>query len=392
MSEAVVLNLSKESKFKISYLLPEMKWGGSEKHIIQLAAGLRQRGYDARITCLFREGLLACEVKERDIPFECLNLPYRWTPAAVFRISKWIQSNPTDILHTCLFGFHFFAGLPARLAKTPIILSSRREIAQWQNWNHRLWERLGNLYADKIICCSKAVEQWTLEKESAPPQKVLTIYNGVDLNRFIPNGNSAGVRQHFGIPADAPLIGTVANLSREKGYPYLLEACERIGEKNPDAWFLFVGFGPLEKELKERAGKMKGHEQIIFTGARRDVPNLIRAMDVFILASVIEGFPNVLLEALAMAKPVVATNVGGIPELIGSGRTGILVPPKDGCQLAGAVCSLLEDPAYARSLGARGAELVRKNFSLERMIDQYEAFYLSLLEPSEAKQCVALSA
>lgn len=384
-------------RIRIVYLLPELKWGGSEKHAIQLASGLRERGHDARIVCLFREGPLGDEAREKGIPFTCLNLPYRWGIRTLLGIQDWIRSHPVDVLHTYLFGFHLFAGLPARLLKIPVLLSSRREIPHWQKGRHRWLEKVGNLFVDQIVCVSKAVEKWALEKEGIPPEKVLTIYNGVDVNRFNPARIQSFVRREFQIPSGTPLIGTVANMATEKGYPDLLEAAQLILQKSPEARFLFVGFGPREGEIRERAQKIAGHEQIIFTGARTDIPNLIGAMDVFVLASVIEGFPNVLLEALAMAKPVVATEVGGIPELIESGRNGILVPPRDGRALAEAVLSLFKNPEGARAMGRRGMEKIRKSFTLERMFDQYEALYLSLLQSKgrdipESKEAAVLSA
>jgi len=364
---------------RICYLLPELKGGGSEKHVIQLAAGLRERGQDARIACLFREGPLAGEAHEKKIPLICLNLSYRWGMGTFARIAGWIRSNPMDILHTYLFGFHLFAGLPARLLKVPILVSSRREIPHWQKWRHQWVENAGNLFVDRVVACSKAVENWTLQKERIPRRKVLTLYNGVDRSRFDSSRVSSAIRRDFHIPPEAPLIGTVANMAIEKGYPYLLEAARSILEKCPEAWFLFVGFGPLEQKIKTQAQRITGHRQIIFAGARTDIPDLLGAMDIFILASVVEGFPNVLLEALAMAKPVVATRVGGVPELIESGQNGILIPPQNGNALSEAVLSLLKAPERAKAMGQRGEEKIRKNFTLERMLDQYEALYLSLL-------------
>lgn len=365
---------------RINYLLPELKWGGSEKHVIQLARGLRERGHDARIVCLFREGPLAREAREREIPFTCLNLSYRWGVRTFQGIQEWLRSHPTDVLHTYLFGFHLFAGLPARLLKVPVILSSRREISHWQKGRHRWIENLGNLFVDRVISCSRAVQSWTLQKEWVRPEKVLTIYNGVDRDRFNGAQTQSTIRQEFQIPSEAPLIGTVANMAAEKGYPYLLEATRLILEKWPKAWFLFVGFGPLEKEIKRKAQEISDPEKIIFAGARTDIPNLLSAMDVFVLASIVEGFPNVLLEALAMVKPVVATRVGGIPELIESGQNGILVPSQNGEALAQAVLSLLKDPQAAQAIGQKGMDKVSKSFTLERMFDEYEDLYVSLLE------------
>ena len=364
----------------IWYLLPEMKLGGAERHVLNLASGLRKRGYPAGIACLFREGKLAPEVRKEKIPFVCLDAHESWGPSTVFQIYRWIRSNPIDILHTYLFGFHFYAGLPAKLCKVPVVLSSRREIPLWQKLRHRWIENAGNLFVDRVICCSDAVKSWTLQKERLQPEKVLTLYNGVDTEFFTPDQNGAGIRHEFGIPEKAPLIGTVANFSFEKGYPYLLDAAQKVLKFNQDARFLFVGSGPLEKEMKDGAQKIPGHERIIFAGSRSDIRELIGAMDIFVLASLIEGFPNVLLEALALEKPVIATRVGGIPELIHSAREGVLVPAKDSQALADMILLFLQKYDEARVFGLRGAGKIHESFTLDRMIDQYESLYLSLAE------------
>ena len=364
----------------IWYLLPNVELGGSEKHVIRLASELRRRGYETGIACVFREGALAEETRSDGVPLVTLSVNEGcWNVGTFFRIFCWLRSNQIDILHTYLFGFHLFAGLSARLLGIPVILSSRREIADWKKKRHLWLENLGNLFVDRVVTCSRAVEKWALGRERISQEKVLTIHNGVDLERFGSQGDGSKIRNEFSIPEGAPLIGTVANLAVEKGYPYLLEAVEFVLKEKPDTWFIFVGSGPLESEIKERAAKIPGHRQIIFTGFRSDIPDFLAAMDVFVLASLIEGFPNVLLEAMAMAKPVVATEVGGIPELVDSEESGVLVPAKDGKALAKAILSLLADRGRANRLGLRAQEKTRIEFALEHMVDQYEALYLSLL-------------
>lgn len=365
-------------KPSVRYLLPAMGLGGAERHVIALASGLRKRGYDAGVVCLFEEGVLAEEVRQKEIPFACLDLPRRWGAGTMRGVYRWLRENPADILHTYLFGFHFYAGLPARMLRTSVILSTRREIALWRKGRHVWAENLGNLFTDGVICCSDAVEQWTLETEKVRRAKVFTIRNGVDLDRFAAPGGGEAIRRGLGIPSEAPVVGTVANFSPDKGYPHLLDAARRVLEEIPAAYFLFVGSGPLLEDMKKAAQAMPGSGRLIFAGARDDVPALLDAMDVFTLASVTEGFPNVVLEAMAAGKPIAATRVGGIPELIASGEDGVLVPPADGPALAQALLGLLRDPSEAADLGARAREKVRKDFSMQGMMDRYENLYLGM--------------
>ncbi len=364
-------------RLRITYLIPTLNLGGTEKHILNLAANLRMRGHDARIATVFKEGFLAAQVEKCGVPFVCLTSK-GWGWRTFIKIFNWIRSNRVDILHTYLFGFHFFAALPAKLLKIPFVVSSRRELAHWQKKRHLFIENMGNLCIDRVVCCSHAAQQWTLAKERIQPNKILTIHNGVDLNRFSPGPHRLKIREEFGVPAAAQVLGTVANFSYEKAYPYLLETMNLILTENPQTWFLLVGSGPLLDKMKCESKKIARSEQIVFTGFREDIPDLMDAMDVFALASLSEGFPNVLLEAMAMAKPVVATDVGGIPELISSGNDGVLVHPKDGKAMAAAILQLLRDPQTASRLGETARNKIASNFTIQKMVDQYENFYLSL--------------
>lgn len=347
-------------------------------HVILLALRLKERGFRVQIACLFEEGILAGQARQEGIPFECLHAKKEWSLPTVFRIHRWLRTKEIDILHTYFFSFHFFAGLAAWQIGIPVILSSRREIPDWQKKRHRWIENLGNLFVDRVICCSHAVEERTLAREWIAPEKVLTIHNGVDFGRYARPLDGTVIRREFNLPASVPLIGTVANFSEEKGYPFLLEAARVVLAKHSQVRFLFVGFGPLADEIRARAEEIPGHERIIFAGARSDIAELLAAMDIFVLASIREGFPNVLLEAMAACKPVVATKVGGIPELVDSGRDGFLVPPQNGEALAKAVLALVQDPERARRFGREARIKIERGFSLERMVDEYESLYLSL--------------
>ena len=377
---------------RIDYFLPELKLGGSEKHVIQLASGLRQRGHDARIVSLFREGPLAGEAREMGIPFTCLNLSYHWGVETFRGIWDWIHSHPTDILHTYLFGFHLFAGLPARMSKIPVTLSSRRDVDLVQKRRHLWLENLGNLFVDHVICCSRAVEVWVLDRERIRSEKVSTIYNGVDLGFFKGSADGLRIRREFGIPKHAPVVGTVANFSPKKAYADLLEGIELILEKNPAVWFLLVGRGPLECEIKEKAQSLPRSQQVIFTGSRSDIPDLMSAMDLFVFVSLWEGLPNVLLEAMAMGRPVISTAVGGVPELIEEGKEGILIPPRNLQTFSRAVFELLGDYKRAQAMGLQAQEKIRREFGMERMVSEYENLYLSLLSKSgEASETLPAS-
>ena len=372
---------------KIRYLIPTLKTGGTENHVIRLAAGLKHRGHDTGIICVFQKGPLGEEAEREGVPLVLLEAGERWGGRASVRIWNRLRSNPVQVLHTYLFGAHLFAGLPARLLGVPAVLSSRRgrAVTHWQRKREQWLENLGNLFVDRVTCCSRENKEWVLANEKISAEKVVTIYNGIDGAEFGAVRAPVSVRRGLGIPDEALLVGTVANFAPEKGYPYFLESMRTLLRRDSRIWFLLVGSGPLEEEIRGEAGKIPGRERIVFAGTRPDIPDLMNAMDIFVLASVTEGFPNVLLEAMALARPVVATRVGGIPELVHSGEDGILVPPRDAEALAEGVLILAKDRERAAALGERARRKIKKDFTLDRMIDEYEALYLSLLQGKESK-------
>jgi len=344
-------------KNKIAYVLPEMKLGGSEKHVIELAEGLQVRGHDVKIVCLFREGILAKDVREKGIPFMCLNLKEAWSISTLLHIFKWLRKESFTILHTYLFGFHLFVGLPARLCRIPVILSSRRDMEFDQSWKVLWIEKFGNYFVDLVVCCSELVRDWTLKREQLKSDQTMTIYNGIKWQDYS-SGNGASMRKEFGIPKDDIIVGAVANFSFKKGYSFLIEAAESVLSKRPDVWFLCVGSGYLEDEMRQRAKESRFGDRVIFTGKRRDIPDFMNTVNIFVLSSLWEGLPNVLLQAMAAGCPIISTDVGGISELIQSGKDGLLIQPKNSQLMANTILTLLENPNQAKN---DGTQCARKN-------------------------------
>ncbi len=365
-------------RFSVTYILPQMDIGGSEAHGVRLAEGLRRRGHDARILCVFEEGRLAPWIREKKIPLEALHAK-RWGPGVMRKIRQNLEAQPADIVHTYLFGLHFFAGMAARRAKVKAVVSSRRDVELSQPAKVLWLEKCGNFFADRVVACSEAVRQWALPRENLKQEKIVTIYNGVDLAEFVPGRGREEIRREFGIPAGACIIGTVANFSAKKGYPYLIEAAAKILEARPDCFFLFVGGGPLEGAMRAKAAALTGGKNVLFASSRRDVARLLAAMDVFAFASLWEGLPNVVLEAMAMALPVVSTPAGGVPEVITDGENGRMVPFRDPQAMARVILELLDQPEKSAALGRAARKKIEEEFTLERMIDQYEKFYAGIL-------------
>ncbi len=363
---------------RILFILPELKIGGAENQFIRLAEGLRQRGHDARILCAFVEGRYASWAREKKIPLQVLGAS-GWGPSLMNQLAQVFSDTAFDVVHTCVFSLHVFVGVPARKAGVPVILSSRRGLELEQPLKLLWLEKAGNLFVDHVIANADAVREHFKKREHLSCSKISTIHNGIDLSEFQTGTGRQAIRREFNIPQDAPVVGTIANFSEYKGYPYLLEAANLVLKEMPAGRFLLVGDGPLLEKMKEIARKLEHGSRIIFAGSRRDSASFLDAFDVFIFSSLSEGLPNVVMEAMAMQKPIVSTPAGGIPELLEHNATGLLVPFRDSKSMAEALLTLFKDPEKARRLGSAARAKVGTEFTVERLVKSHECAYQTLL-------------
>ena len=265
----------------------------------------------------------------------------------------------------------FYAGLAGRSGSRPVIWHVR--VAE----PDRLLDRLLFRLASAVLVNSNAVGSrfaW------APPGKVRRIYNGVDLTRFSPRQPSADLRAALGLPDGAPVVASIGRFVPYKGYGYLLEAARLVQEGREGVHWVLVGDGELRGALERQCRTLGLESQVHFTGWREDVPDILAVCDVFVLPSVAEHFGRVIIEAMAMGKAVVATDAGGVPEIVIPGETGLLVPSANTTAMAQAVTALLEDPARCAQLGAAGRRRVEAEFSLARHVAAVEALYAELLD------------
>lgn len=223
---------------------------------------------------------------------------------------------------------------------------------------------------NRIVAVSKDVKN-ILSKSGLREDKLCLIDNGIDIARFSNAHDTGKIKDDLGIPRRSHVIGTVGRLTEEKGHIHLINAAKSVLDKFPDSYFIIVGDGPLRDSLAEASGT----DHIIFTGTRNDIPELYSMMDVFVLPSLNEGLPMVLLEAMVSKKPVVASSVGAIPTLISHGENGLLVNKGDSHQLAGEILKLLEDHELRVCIGERGYEMVLANYSSGKMADHYLELY-----------------
>lgn len=372
---------------KIVYIIGTLDFGGSERQLIRLVIGLDRSRFHPVVCCLSRRGPLADELAQHGVKVEIVSFRgltiLRDLPQVILRFRRLVllfREEKPDILHGFLFWAYILGTYAAKLASVPIVLASRRGLGHFKaDKPHYLFlERLANRLTDLIVANAEAVKQDVLRQELVEPSKVRVVYNGIDPSPYVLTADPA-LRASLGVPEAARVVGVVANLIPYKGHRDFLHACRAIRQRQAGITFLLIGDGPCRGALEGLARELGLEKDVRFLGTRRDIPQLLALMDVVVLPSLEEGFPNAILEAMAAGKPVVATRVGGVPEAVIHGETGLLIPPRDPQALADAILLLLADRPLADAMGRAGRDRVAKNFGLDRMIRETEALYEELL-------------
>jgi L-malate glycosyltransferase len=333
---------------------------------------------------------LVPKIAAEGVPPICFDIARHGDPRAVSRLIRYIRQHRIDLIHAHLP----YPGMVARLA-------GRITGAKVVYTEHNVWGRLNPLMRaanrvtfgmnDWAIAVSRGVAN---SIRGVDKGRLSVIDNGIDCSRLAATPDeSAEVRTEFGIPASDFLIGKVANLTPKKNHENLIEAFALLHRQRPESTLLLVG-QPAGREaaLRELAVGRGVGNKVVFAGARTDVPRLVRAMDVFAISSDFEGLPIAMLEAMALAKPIVATTVGGIPGVIRDGVEGILLPPQRPDLLAAALQRLFDDRGLARTMGIRSQERVRAEYDIAQMVTKVEAIYRNVLNEGRAHGNTSLDA
>jgi sugar transferase (PEP-CTERM/EpsH1 system associated) len=367
-----------ETPVRVLHLITELNIGGAEKVLSRLLSRLDRERFAPAVACLYGgDGPVADEIRSLGIPVTDLGMTAKWRLDAFVRLYRLLYRQRPTILHTWMFHANVPGRVLGRLAGVPIVISSERTMGQ-EGGLRRWLNRITGPLPDRVACVSESVAEFAAQTIGIPPAKLAVIPNGIPLEDFQP-GDRSRARVDPGIPLRAVVAGTVGRLQPVKGTSYLLEAWSRLASDHPDAILLLVGGGSQQAALERMSRRLGISERVRFLGDRADVPDLLRGMDVFVLPSLWEGMPNAALEAMAVGLPVVATAVGGTPEVVVDGVTGLLVPPGDPDALAQSIARLLCDPDLRYKMGQAGRERVVKHFSVGRMVEQTEWLYEQLL-------------
>ena len=362
---------------RVLFLIDELDVGGTEQQILELVKRIDRRRYEP-LVCCFRPGRVSGEIAAAGV--RVIELPKRGKidPVLVARLVRLMRRERIDLVQTYLFTANTWGRLAALIARVPLIVTSERNVDMWEEpYKQRLGTWLDR-WTQRTTGNSGAVADYLVSK-GLDRAKVRVIYNGVDTSRFEGPADPHATREEFGIPQHHAVVGHLARLEPQKDPRTFLEAAALVARRNPALSFLVVGGGSLEAEAKRQAEDLGLANRMIFTGPRRDVPRLLAACDLSVLASVKEGMSNTIMESMAAGKPMVATRVGGNPELMADGETGFLVPPRDPAALAGAIQRVLDDPSLAKAMGLSAKARIAERFSVDAMVGATERLYDELV-------------
>jgi L-malate glycosyltransferase len=357
---------------RVCHVMSADLWAGAEIQVATVASYLVERPEVSVVAVLLNEGALASELRRLGLPVTVIDEREHGSLAILLLLTRFLRENDIDIVHTHRYKDNVLGSVAAKLAGVPHVVRTVHGLNEaMRGWSRAKLGAYAALdktvlwyFVDRILAVSGRIAE-TLRQAGHRSTSIVAIHNGIDLRKVTPARSREAVRRELGVGPDTLVIGTVGRLSPVKGHIHLLEAARLILRQEPGARFLLVGDGPLGAELKTSARRLGIDRACDFVGSRADVYDLVAAMDIFVLPSLDEGVPMALLEAMALERPVVASAVGGVPEVVTQRTTGVLVQPRDPQAMADACLDLAAHPDWAQALGRRARQVVQDRFSHE---------------------------
>jgi len=372
-------------KIRVLEMIDRPFLGGGQINLLSIAKNLDREKFEVFVAS--REGgPLVDEVKKNKINY--IPIPFsKGIKGKIFReIASFLERQRIDILHTHGGVAGLYGRWAAHKSRTPVVVHTLHGIHYLHYRNlllkgaFILLERIFTRFTDALILVSDADRKRAAALKLAPESKMFVIKNGIDFTEAKERDYLEKKKKELGLDLSQPIVGTVARLHRQKGLIYLLRAAREVQQAIPEVKILIVGGGPLHLKLERAVLRAGLGNCLVFMGERKDAQELLSLFDVFVLSSLWEGLPYVLIEASALGKPIVATDVDGVKEVIKNGETGILVPPRNPKKLAEAIIRLLQKKDFALKLGERAKKTIPLKYSLSRMVEEVQNLYLKLYQ------------
>lgn len=367
---------------RVLYVIWSLETGGAEQVVAALATGLDTQRFEPMVCCLNWEGKLAPFVKEKGIPVFSLDKKKGFDFGVALRLKRLLQRESIDIVHTHLWTSNFWGRIAAVLAGTPVIVTTEHNIDVWKSWYHFVLDRLLARFTSRVVYVSDSVMDFYMDKTGVQPPQGQRIYNGIDTTRFREEVDTQPLRQELGLSPQAQVISTIGRLVPQKGHRIFIDTMKRVHERCPQAVGLIVGEGECRQDLEDYNREQGTEDAVVLTGLRQDIAQILHLSDLFVLSSFREGFPITILEAMAVGRPCVVTDVGGNREAVDSGTTGFVTPAGDPQALADPIVRLLESEETRALMADQARQRIDRLFSIEAMVSQTEALYEQLLVDS----------
>jgi glycosyltransferase involved in cell wall biosynthesis len=374
-------------RLRILYTVNRMDIGGSQTHLLQVLRLLDRNQFEPMLCCLSGEGALLDTARETGATVVGVGLGRLKSPSAagaVLRLTRFMRRARIDIVHNYLLRANVAGTLAARLARVPLVLTSKRGCHEMRGLELAA-VRLSNRLADCVTANAEAVRRYVHDNEGCPLEKMVVIPSGIDTDRFAPLA-PADYKARLGVAPHRRVVGIVTRMRVRKGVEEFLRAMGMVREQMPEACAVVVGEVDLDASLRALVQELRLDGHLHLLGRRSDMAEVLSAFDLFVLSSHDEGMSNAILEAMAMQRPVVATDVGGTNEVVQDGRTGVLVPAKDPAALAQGILRVLRAPQEGAAMGERGRAIAVERFSARAMVRQMEQLYVQLLEARGLRQ------
>jgi sugar transferase (PEP-CTERM/EpsH1 system associated) len=367
-------------KIKLAHIVLNLNTGGLERLVLDIVEKTSQP-FQPIIICLKENGDLSNNIEKLGIKVLNLNKNDRFDPKSIYKLYNLLKKEKISIVHTHNFAASLYGSLSARIAGIPVVIHTEHGTHLYPQFRRRFIRKIISILIDKTVSVSDQIKQTLISQDHISKNRIMTILNGVDINKYSHKCDTEikNKRKELNIDEKIKVIGIVARLSAEKDHENLLQAFSIVTKDIQYVNLIIIGDGILRDELEKKSKKLGLEDKVFFLGLRQDIPELLSIMDLFVLSSIREGIPLTILEAMVAGLPIVATSVGGIPEVIINEETGILVPSKNPTALANAIVRILSDSSLAQRMGSKGNERIKETFSIQRTIAEYERLYRECL-------------
>ncbi len=366
-------------KPKVARIISHLAVGGVEKRLLAVLKELK-KCFEVEVICINSMGKLARSFEEEGIPVSLIPVRSRLHPYSLWRLANYLRKRKIDIVHTHMYRANISGVLAAKMAGVQVIISNVHNIDKWSNKRQRLTDRIFYCMRDVTVAVSHAVKDNLIRVGKAPADDIVVIYNGIDITEFnIADEDIDKYRNELGISKGEFIVIIIARIVPGKGHKYLLMAVKELEKYNKRIKVLVVGDGFYRRELERKVIDL-GLEHVHFLGERTDIARLLKVSNVSVLPSKKEGFSNVILESMATAIPMIASDVGGAREAIEDGLNGFIIGVRDVESLKYVLKLCMYDRAEPSRVGKLAREKVKQSFSIDHMVKATTDLYIELLK------------